>query len=77
MNIGYFPLLSAFSVVCFLPAWFWDTPMLHLHHAPFSPATGSAPGGFDLVLRRHRVQTFQRIVASPGLDQPCGTIAVY
>ena len=24
MNIGYFPLLSAFCMVCYLPAWFWD-----------------------------------------------------
>jgi len=25
MNIGYFPLLSALCMVCYLPAWFWDT----------------------------------------------------
>jgi hypothetical protein len=25
MNIGYFPLLSAFCMVCFLPSWFWDS----------------------------------------------------
>ncbi|MGI8861087.1 MAG: HTTM domain-containing protein [Rubrobacteraceae bacterium] len=25
MEIGFFPWISAFCMVCFLPAWFWDT----------------------------------------------------
>lgn len=33
MNIGYFPLLSAFSVVCFLPAWFWNRSMSRVRDA--------------------------------------------
>lgn len=41
MNIGYFPLLSAFSVVCFLPAWFWDTAVSRVRDIlPFRPQTG-------------------------------------
>jgi len=27
MDIGYFPLLSAFCMVCYLPSWFWDTAL--------------------------------------------------
>jgi hypothetical protein len=33
MSIGYFPLLSAFCMVCFLPAWFWDTAVPRLRAA--------------------------------------------
>ena len=41
MNIGYFPLLSAFSVVCFLPAWFWNRSMSRVRDAiPSLEGTG-------------------------------------
>jgi hypothetical protein len=51
MNIGYFPLLSAFCVVCFLPGWFWNTALPHLAGA-FPPVghgaryLSSIPGRF-------------------------------
>lgn len=27
MNIGVFPLISAFCMICYLPTWFWDTAL--------------------------------------------------
>jgi hypothetical protein len=33
MDIGIFPFISAFCMVCFLPAWFWDTALPRLHAA--------------------------------------------
>lgn len=56
MDIGIFPFISAFSMVCFLPAWFWDTALPKLRAAwpdRFGSATarlsiagsrGDAPG---------------------------------
>jgi hypothetical protein len=40
MNIGYFPLLSAFCVVCYLPGWFWHRALPHLGMA--FPGAGHA-----------------------------------
>lgn len=41
MNIGVFPLLSAFCMVCFLPSWFWDTAAPRLRAAlPETPRFG-------------------------------------
>jgi hypothetical protein len=31
MNLGIFPWISAFCMVCFLPGWFWDVPFAKLH----------------------------------------------
>ncbi len=31
MDIGIFPWISAFCMVCFLPGWFWDVPFAKLH----------------------------------------------
>lgn len=30
MEIGLFPWISAFCMICFLPAWFWDSTKAHL-----------------------------------------------
>jgi hypothetical protein len=34
MNIGVFPLISAFCMICYLPAWFWDTALPWLRAIP-------------------------------------------
>lgn len=31
MDIGVFPWTSVFSMVCFLPGWFWDTALPRMH----------------------------------------------
>ncbi|HET7273488.1 MAG TPA: HTTM domain-containing protein [Rubrobacter sp.] len=33
MDIGIFPWISAFCMVCFLPTWFWDVPLAKLRAA--------------------------------------------
>src|SRR5215204_3205285 len=33
MDIGIFPWVSAFCMVCFLPTWFWDVPFAKLRAA--------------------------------------------
>ena len=33
MDIGIFPWISAFCMVCFLPTWFWDVPLAKLREA--------------------------------------------
>ncbi|MGI8909433.1 MAG: HTTM domain-containing protein [Rubrobacteraceae bacterium] len=33
MDIGIFPWISAFCMVCFLPAWFWDKPVAYLRES--------------------------------------------
>ncbi len=39
MDIGIFPWISAFCMVCFLPTWFWEVPLAKLRTA--------LPGWFD------------------------------
>ncbi len=33
MDIGLFPWISAFCMVCFLPSWFWEKPVAYLRAA--------------------------------------------
>ncbi len=40
LSIGFFPWLSAFCMVCFLPGWFWDNALPKI----FSRMPGRSPG---------------------------------
>jgi hypothetical protein len=46
MDVGIFPWISAFCMVCFLPGWFWDVP--------FAKLQAALPEWFDTAA--HRLQ---------------------
>ena len=58
MNIGFFPLLSAFCMVCYLPGWFWDTALPRLRDAlPVPPQFGHLAGQISSLPERLREGT--------------------
>jgi hypothetical protein len=58
MDIGLFPFISAFCMVCFLPSWFWDEVVPKLRAA--------LPGGLEAIKRRLQAHLGRLRVAPTG-----------